>query len=71
MIYNQELAQAEPGSPISCNQVESILANTQLVPQKLYFVEILPLKFSFTTSVNILTPPMNSVEIYWPYIWKE
>ena len=38
MIDNQEVAQAEPGAPISCNQVESILANTQLVPRKLYFV---------------------------------
>ena len=68
MIDNQELAQASLvllSVAIKLNQSWQIL---NLFHGHCILLEISPLKFSFASSLNILTPPMNSVKIYWPYM---
>ena len=64
MIDNQELAQAGLvllSVAIKLNQSWQIL---NLFHGNCILLEISPLKFSFASSLNILTPPMNSVKIY-------
>ena len=68
MIDNQELTQAGLvllSVAIKLNQSWQIL---NLFHRNYILLELSPLKFSFASSLNILTPPMNSVKIYWPYM---
>ena len=68
ILDNQELAQAGLvllSVAIKLNQSWQIL---NLFHGNCILLEISPLKFSFASSLNILTPPMNSVKIYWPYM---